>query len=66
MSLKGFHIVFVTVCTLLFAFLTVWSFVVAPEQSGVIRSMGYVGIAGIVMMTVYGSYFLRKARKIHL
>lgn len=66
MSLKGFHIVFVTVATLLFAFLTVWSFVVAPEQSGVIRAMGYVGVAGAVMMLAYGVYFLRKARKIHL
>ena len=66
MSLKGFHIVFVTVCTLLFAFLTVWSFVVSPEQSGVVRAMGYVGVAGGAMMLFYGVYFLRKTRKILL
>ena len=66
MSLKGFHIVFVTVCTLLFAFLTVWSFIVSPEQSGVIRAMGYVGVAGAAMMVFYGVYFLRKTRKIVL
>ena len=33
MSLKGFHIVFVTVSTLLFVFLALWSFVLAPETS---------------------------------
>lgn len=66
MSLKSFHVVFVTVCTLLFAFLTVWSFVVSPEQSGVVRGMGYVGIAGAAMMLAYGVYFLRKTRKILL
>lgn len=65
MSLKSFHIVFVTVCTLLFAFLTAWSFVVSPEQSGVVRVLGYVGIAGVVMMLAYGVYFLRKIRKVH-
>ncbi len=66
MSLKSFHIVFVTVCTLLFTFLAVWSFLISDEQSSLIRSMGYVGIAGIVLMQVYGVYFIRKARAIHL
>lgn len=66
MSLKSFHLVFVTVCTLLFAFLTVWSFVISPEPSTMTSAVGYVGIAGAVMMLFYGVYFLRKARKIHL
>jgi FtsH-binding integral membrane protein len=66
MSLKSFHIVFVTVCTLLFTFLTVWAFGFSPEKTGLISAMGYVGIAGLVIMPVYGVYFIRKARKIHL
>ena len=66
MSLKSFHIVFVTVCTLLFAFLTGWSFLISPEKSGFISALGYVGIAGMVMMLCYGVYFLRKANRIHL
>ena len=66
MSLKSFHIVFVTVCTLLFAFLTAWSYLLSPDKTGVIGVLGYVGIAGIVLMLSYGVYFLRKARAIHL
>jgi hypothetical protein len=66
MSLKSFHVVFVTVCTLLFAFLTIWSFLICEEQSSLVRSLGYVGIAGLLMMPFYGVYFLRKSKAIHL
>jgi|APGre2960657404_1045060.scaffolds.fasta_scaffold132330_3 cytochrome b len=66
MSLKSFHLVFVTVSTLLFSFLAVWSFVFSPENSGIFNALGYVGIAGIVLMLAYGVYFSRKARQIHI
>lgn len=66
MSLKSFHVVFVTVCTLLFAFLAVWSFLICQEQSSLIRSLGYISIGGLLMMPFYGVYFLRKAKTIHL
>ena len=66
MSLKSFHIVFVTVSLLMFAFLTVWGFVLAPEKSTLSTAMGITGIAGVLLMPVYGVYFLRKARTIHL
>ena len=66
MSLKSFHIVFVTVSTLLFVFLALWSFLFSPETSSIIRALGYVGIAGAVMMPVYGVYFYRKAQRIHI
>lgn len=60
MSLKGFHIVFVTVVTLLFLFLAVWSFFFAPEQSALILGLGVVGAAGVLAMPAYGVYFYRK------
>lgn len=66
MSLKSFHIVFVTVSLLLFAFLILWGFVLAPEKSTLATAMGITGIAGALLMPVYGVYFLRKARQIHL
>ena len=66
MSLKSFHLVFVTVCTLLFSFLTACSFLLSADKTGVIGALGYVGIGGIVLMMFYGVYFLRKARAIHL
>jgi hypothetical protein len=66
MSLKGFHIVFVSVSMLLFAFLILWGFVLSPEKSTLSTAMGITGIVGTLLMPVYGVYFLRKARSIHL
>ena len=66
MSLKSFHLVFVTVSTLLFAFLTLWSFVLSPESSTMVDVLGYVGIAGVILMLAYGVFFYRKAQRIHI
>lgn len=63
MSLKGFHIVFVTVSTLLFLFLAVWSFVLADDQSAMKGTLGVVGVAGLILMPIYGVYFYRKLTK---
>ena len=66
MSLKGFHIVFVTVSTLLCVFLALWSFVLAPERSGIITAIGAVGAAGALLMPAYGIYFYRKVIRLHI
>lgn len=66
MSLKGFHIVFVSVSLALFGFLAVWGFVLAPEKTAATTAIGVVGLVGDLLMTVYGVYFLRKAKRIHL
>lgn len=66
MSLKGFHIVFVTISTLLCIFLAVWSFVLVPETSAMFTSFGVVGLLGALLMPVYGVYFYRKAARIHI
>jgi uncharacterized RDD family membrane protein YckC len=66
MTLKGFHIVFVTVSLLLFAFLTVWGFLLAPEKTKLATGMGITGIVGSLLMPIYGVCFLRKARRIDL
>jgi multidrug transporter EmrE-like cation transporter len=66
MSLRAFHIVFVTACTLLSLFLAVWAFGFATDRTEVITALGVVGAIGTVVMPVYGVYFYRKARKILL
>jgi hypothetical protein len=66
MSLRSFHIVFVTVCTLFCAFLVVWAFVLAPEPSTAATSFGIVGVVGLFLMPAYAIYFLKKAAKLHL
>ncbi len=66
MSLKTFHIVFVTVSTLLFAFLALWGFFLSSEEASMSNALGMVGIAGVILMQVYNVYFIRKARKMHV
>lgn len=61
MSLKGFHIVFVTVSTLLCVFMAAWGFLISSEMS---FGIGGVGILGSILMPIYGVYFYRKASKI--
>ena len=64
MSLRNFHLVFVSVCSALFAFLTLWSFLIAAEKSTLTHAIGITGIAGLVLMLTYGIYFLRKTREL--
>jgi hypothetical protein len=66
MSLKGFHIVFITVSTLLFGFLIAWGLLLAEEADAVSRTMMVAGIVGLLLLPVYGVYFLKKAKRIHL
>lgn len=66
MSLRAFHIVFVTMSTLLFVFLTVWAFAFAKDRTGMITALGAVSAVCAVVMPVYGVYFYRKVRKIVL
>ena len=66
MSLRSFHIVFISVSTLLCGFLVVWAFILAPEPSVMATAFGVVGIIGILLMPVYGIAFLKKASKLHL
>lgn len=66
MSLRGFHIVFISVCTILCIFLIVWAFALAPDPSTVSTVLGLSGVVGLLLVPVYGVYFLRKASKLHL
>ena len=66
MSLRSFHIVFITVCTLLCAFLILWAFVLAPEPSAMATAFGVVGVIGILLMPIYAICFTKKANQLHL
>lgn len=66
MSLRAFHIVFVTVSTLLFVFLALWSLVFVASPSGIITTLGIVSAVCALIMPVYGVYFYRKVRNIHI
>lgn len=66
MSLRAFHIVFVSVTTLLFAFLAVWAFGFAADRTAMITALGAISVAGALGMPVYGVFFYKKARKLVL
>ena len=66
MSLRAFHIVFVTVSTLLFVFLAVWAFFLATDRTPIVTALGMASAAGVLGMPVYGIYFYKKVRNIVL
>ncbi len=58
MSLKGFHLVFVTLLTTLSLSCAAWAFDAGHPGFGV------AGIATGVLVVVYGVYFLRKLKNV--
>lgn len=67
MSLRGFHIVFITLTTLMSVFMVLWSILWAPRDAGVLAPvLGVVGGLGTIGFPIYGVYFYRKARHLIL
>lgn len=65
MSLKAFHVVFVAASVVLMAFLSAWSFQNWRETGYPADLAGSIGAAlAIVVLAVYGRYFLRKLKNI--
>jgi len=58
MSLKAFHLIFVTLLTALSFGFAAWAF--NAEHLG----FGVAGIAAGILVIVYGIYFLKKLKKI--
>ncbi|MEA3210486.1 MAG: hypothetical protein QOE70_3543 [Chthoniobacter sp.] len=61
MSLKGFHIFFITLSILLAAGCAVWAFV-----NDVARPFGIVSSLVAMALVVYGVSFIRKTRRLIL
>ena len=61
MSLKGFHIVFVTLATLCLVGFAVWTFVSDVESA--IRIGGGISALTGVALAIYGSWFYRNKLK---
>jgi hypothetical protein len=58
MSLKAFHLIFVTLLTALSFGFAAWAY--STEHPG----FGVAGIATGILVIVYGIYFLKKLKKI--
>lgn len=66
MSLKSFHIVFITFIFLMSLFFVLWSFVWADDLSLVTYVIGWSGVAGFFLIPIYAVYFWKKTSKLIL
>ena len=61
MSLKGFHVFFITIATLLCAGFTLWA-VSQLGSGGAVPLLALVGLLSSVALPVYGAWFLRETK----
>lgn len=65
MSLKAFHLVFITVCTLFALALGVWGVRdYSDSRAAMSLVLGVGGIAATPVLLLYGRWFLRKLRNV--
>lgn len=66
MSLKGFHILFITLATLLCVFVVIWAFVLTSAAGVGLKFFGASCALAAVILPLYGVSFYRKAKKISI
>lgn len=64
MSLKGFHIIFIAIATLLCVFVVLWAFVLQISPSVGMKIFGGSCAFAAILLPTYGIRFYRKAQKI--
>lgn len=65
MSLKAFHVVFITAAVVLALWLGVWAFGEGRDTgSGAMTALGVASIAAAIGLVVYEVWFLRKTREV--
>ena len=64
MSLKGFHILFITIATLLCIFVALWAFVLERYPDLGLQIFGGTCAVAAVLLPLYGIRFYRKAKAI--
>lgn len=65
MSLRGFHIVFIVLTTLLSLFMLAWALWLAPSDAGALATgVGVLGALGVLSFPAYGVFFYRKAKNL--
>ena len=67
MSLKGFHILFITVSTLLALGIGVWCLRINSTHGAPVYSIGAIGaFAAAAALICYGVYFYRKMKRLRI
>jgi hypothetical protein len=63
MSLKAFHILFITVSALLFLFLIAWGYHSYSESHDTMSlSLGVIGFLALLLLISYGRWFWKKSK----
>lgn len=64
MSLKAFHVFFVTISILMCISLGVWGVRAAgSDETALPMAMGVAGFAGALILIVYGAWMLKKLKR---
>lgn len=64
MSLKGFHILFISLATLLCVFVVLWAFLLERVPSLGLQIFGGTCAVAAILLPIYGVRFYHKAQKI--
>ncbi len=64
MSIKGFHIIFITLATLLCVFVAVWAFVLEDTATLWLKIFGSSCALAAIILPIYGVRFYKKAQHI--
>ena len=63
MTLKGFHILFITLSTLLCVYVVLWAFVFEPFPDILLKIFGSVCAFIGIILPIYGINFYRRSRE---
>ena len=63
MSLKLFHIAFITISSLSAAGFAAWC-LLTPNLPGMFQIMGWLSVVGAIALVVYGIRFYKKAKSV--
>lgn len=65
MSIKGFHLIFITIAAIFCAGLGIWALFINETEEGLgITLMGIISLISSISLLAYGVYFRRKSRDI--
>lgn len=65
MSIRGFHIIFITISTMLFIGMALWVFMLSGMESGMAKyGFGGGAIAIALALVIYGFYFYKKIKNL--
>lgn len=66
MSLRGFHIFFISFVTLFFAGVTTWAFLFGLQSNVEFWTpVAWVSLVTTIITPVYGVYFIRKSKHLY-